>query len=511
MKTVNNKIGIVLKALVPFTCLVASSQATAKPGAPAAWCDSQVYGQDAADCQGRTPTCALCHTSTGYDLGWNAYGNAIYGELYSVDPLYDGSDSAFNSIVGQAALNIESNPGDHDADGLSTYEEILLGTGPGDPSEYFWSPDAPVGDPNPSYLVGEYDPMVAYTRTMVAFCGRSPSYAEKQALIDTDDSQDLIRTTLDDCMKSTYWTNVALPQLADDKIRPIPRFEFWDWDYRLWRFANLPPCGDVGEPCNETRSARDLLVGQYHVREPEMGKLIKDPNNGFEPPSFAPCGEDAGVCDYDEECIAGQCKLAFGYQDDDETKRAGMITTSWYHFSFTMFSSMPRTSAAQAMRAYLGADIAKQEGLIYQQGEPLDIDNKGVDGVGCLECHMRLDSATYAFAYYNGIGDGPLGKYNPNRPLIKGLWDPSVPNEVPQARFNGAPVPDLMTWADRAADSDEFKRNHAMTFFKHAVGREPRPNELDEFRALWQSMDADGYETPKLLHRLVQMRAFGGV
>jgi hypothetical protein len=507
-----NKSWCFLSQAIGFYMLLWSVNADAKPGGPVEWCLSY---PSAEMCQGQTPTCKLCHTSTGYNVAWNDYGSAVYGELYNVDPTYDSSDSAFNDLVGQAALNIESQPADHDGDGLTTLEEILLGTHPGDAEDYFFPSPSPIGDENPNYQVGEYDPNVAYTRTMVAFCGRSPTYGEKEAFKVAADQVEVIETTLDNCMRSDFWRNEALPQLADDKIRPIPRFEFWDWDYRLWRYANLPPCpvNDLGCGDSLDRSARDLLTGDYHVREPQEGMLIKDPDNGQAPAVPQSCDQN-NPCGYDEVCSpGGVCVLPFGYQSlGDANRRAGMITTKWYHFVYTMFSAMPRTSAAQALRAYLGTDIARQEGLVYQEGEPRDLDEKGVANTGCLECHMRLDSATYVFASYNGIQDtGLIGDYNPDRPLEKGLWDPNDPSDVPQAFFDGAPVSDLVEWSEHAAASDAFKRNHAETFFRYAVGRSPRPDEADAFNALWMSMEEDNYETPKLLHRLVKMVAFGGV
>ena len=160
------------------------------------------------------------------------------------------------------------------------------------------------------------------------------------------------------------------------------------------------------------------------------------------------------------------------------------------------------------MRTHLGLDIARQQGLVYSADEPVDVDNKGVDNVGCYECHMQLDGATYGFAYYNGIGEGQIGQYNANRPVQRGLWE--VGSER-SSRWFDAPVANLVEWSELAVESSYFKRNHAVTFFRHATGREPRPDEESELRDLWSSMEADGYRTPDLLHRLIDTQAFGGV
>jgi hypothetical protein len=221
-----------------------------------------------------------------------------------------------------------------------------------------------------------------------------------------------------------------------------------------------------------------------------------------------------------------------------------MVTTTWFHFFNTMFSAMPRTTAAQAMRAYLGLDIAKQEGLVYNPAEPADVDNKGVDGVGCIECHQHLDAATYAFAYYRGIEgstcdaapgtpgpssgcralgefcgaqnpccadlvcDGGASDFSEMRPVVRGLWPVGGDR---QPYLLDEPVADLAEWAQQASASDFFMRNHALTFYRHAVGREPRPDESAELEALWRSIPEDNYQTPALLHRLIDTLAFGGV
>lgn len=506
--------GLLSAPLLALLAVVVVAPAQARPGGPLAFCEAY---PESAHCSGRIPTCKLCHTNTGAYVGWNEYGIAVLVELGNLGYAFgvDG-DEVFNSLVGQAALNVEATPVDHDGDGVPTLEEIALGTGPGDLLDYFVALPSPLGDPNPGYAVGGWDAKVAFTRVKAAFCGESPTYDEQQdlAALADDARRQAVHDALDACMASSYWKNEGLARLADDRIRPIPRFEQWRWDYRLWRYANLPPCaaGDPGCTDTEDRSALDLLTGTYHVREPAEGDLVKD--SGAAPALAASCTTDDD-CGFDEVCggPAGSqtCRVPEGYQPlQDEARRAGMLTTTWYSFFFTMFSAMPRTAAAQAMRAHLGLDIARQQGLVYSTEEPADVDNKGVANVGCIECHMQLDGATYGFAYYNSIGDpgGGASQYNPNRPVQRGLWTPG--NER-SPRWFDTPVPDLPTWAGEAVQSEYFKRNHVLTFFRHATGRDPRPDEEQEVKALWQSMDADGYRTPALLHRLVDTLAFGGV
>ena len=462
------------------------------------------------------PSCAHCHVLTGPNPEFNPYGNLVFGELVGAghDPDAAVADDTYISLINAAILASESVLLDADDDGVSTTEEIALGTNPGDILDVFESPAPPLGDPNPNFNVGNYDINIAYQRVGVAFCGQSLSYDEKTAFatMTAEEQSAELHTKLDLCMRTPYWRDEALPKLADNKIKPIPRFEQWRWDFRLWRYANLPPCDEDDGSCGDAlpRSARDLLTGTYHVRELGPSELVQD-DGASSSPGACTVETQVADCGIDSFCQGTSCAFLGGNQPlQDQTKRAGMITTTWFHFFNTMFSAMPRTTAAQAMRAYLGTDIAKQEGLIHNPNEPADVDDKGVDQDTCYECHMVLDGATYAFAYYRGIEPGGgAGTFSETRPIDRNLW--ATEGEARTPTFFTTEVPDLVAWANEAADSDFFKRTHTLTFFKHAVGREPCPDEAEEFEALWRSMSDDNYETPALLHRLVDTNAFGGI
>jgi hypothetical protein len=100
----------------------------------------------------------------------------------------------------------------------------------------------------------------------------------------------------------------------------------------------------------------------------------------------------------------------------------------------------------------------------------------------------------------------PFGNYAPQRPAsLMPRWN----SLQPQAVLLGQPAPDLVTWARVAAESDEFRRNMADMFFKHALNRAPLPEELDDFNEMWRSAKADGFSANRLLHRLVDSLAFG--
>jgi len=75
-----------------------------------------------------------------------------------------------------------------------------------------------------------------------------------------------------------------------------------------------------------------------------------------------------------------------------------MLTTRWFLAKNTMLTPVPRTTAAQAYRAYLGYDIAKLEGLQPVAGEPVDYDRKRVTAEQCAVCHSTLDPLSYPFS-----------------------------------------------------------------------------------------------------------------
>jgi hypothetical protein len=268
------------------------------------------------------------------------------------------------------------------------------------------------------------------------------------------------------------------------------------WDYRLWRYALT---GD--------RDVRDLLLADYYVREPTAGDLER----------IDEATDDGNACAADTDCAADSacdlttgnvCRFKDGPQFLVKPERAGMIGMQWFHFINTMFSSMPRTTAAQAMRAYLGMDIARQQGINPVPNEPLDVDHRGVTQEECAQCHATLDPATYVFAKYRGIEPGGASGFDPTRPITKGLWTSTT---EPQGIILGQPVSTLREWATVASASDAFQLNLATIFFSYAVGRAPGPQDNDEFDALWPSWSSldVGYSADRFIHKLVDTNAFG--
>ena len=465
---------LVVAALVGSGVGLFHDSAQAQPTAPQVFCD---YYDDVPECTGTLITCETCHTSTD-PATWNPFGAQLaphtQGQVFE--------DALFGALQSVEEL-------DADADGVSNLEEIVLGTKPGDARSVWFPYEDPEGD-NPRWLLGEWDPEFAYRRAMVKYCGRSPSYDEMQELGGLEDvaaKRDALHIALDDCLAGDWWKQVGVRELADPKIRPVKAVGAetevyfgsirlvlgdYEWDYRLWRYL-----------MTDGRDMRELLTAQYHVEEDENGVLT--PVDGFIP---AP-----------EGLVAGGQPLA-------EEHRAGMLTTQWFIMANTMFSPLPRTTAAQAYRAYLGADLSKQEGIRPVAGEPSDIDNKGVKDPTCAGCHSTLDPLSYAFAYYTGIQPPVIGVYDKDRPfkMIED-WDAdAVKSEV-----LGVEVETLVEWAAVAAESIQFQRAMADMLFQHAVGHEPSPADAIPFEELWTSMPDDGYSANALIHRIVDTEAFG--
>lgn len=445
-----------------------SAPASALPIGPRLYC---AHYPDMPVCRGKVVACTQCHTAPP-EL--NVYGLDVASNL----------TGTYEETLDEALTAVEGN--DADGDGLSNLEELVLGTHPADATSHFVAPAAPSGPANPGFDVGNYDAAYAYRRVMITWCGRSPTFDERETFdaldVDNDDTtaqRTALHDALSTCLDSDYWRTEGLPRLADKRIRPLQAINVdgvipladYSWDYRLFVHA-----------LTDDRDARDLLLANYHVAAD--GSVVE---------GVVPGGGDNQV----------------GGQPLAVDKRAGMITTQWFLMVHTMFSELPRTTAAQAYRAYLGQDIARSEGLLPRDGEPVDIDNKGVDdNETCTYCHATLDPLSYAFAYYNGIGgSGGTGAFNQGRPS----WSPTAI----EAAILDVPLQDIhergvVDWAQTAADSPLFAQTITEMFMRHALGRPIRPDELDELQDLADRFrDDDAFHAESLLHRLIDTDAFG--
>lgn len=511
------RLELMVSSLTLGTVLVigTSSTAHAKPEAPTVFCAAL---PEAATCAGRVPDCQFCHLSTA-PVSWNSFGLAIQAALP-----HQGTFAEELPDVLRALLRADS-----DGDGASNLDEVTKGTLPGSASSVpaaspMDGPDSEassVGE-NPDFDVGNHDVAFAYKRVSLLYCGHTPSYEDLQPFRDETVSvaarRKLLHERVDSCLTSEYWKKEGLMRLADDRIRPITNLGSdtkviisiplstlngnpklgssmgdYAYDYRLWSYA-----------LTDNRDARDLLLAQYFVKENPDGSWTTT---------------EAIIPNVRNDVTASGQLLQKPY-------RAGMLSTMWFITRNTMFAELPRTTAAAAYRAYLGADISKMQGLMPVAGEPDDIDDKGVDHPRCAVCHSTLDPLAYVYATYNGfefnLGDpfvladllisgnfknfSLFGIYNPNRPKQKmPRWSPTEQ----QPYLLGKKVNSLREFAQVAAASDEFARNLANVFFAHALTREPDTADLNEFNTLWKSLPADNFSANKLIHRLVDTRAFG--
>ena len=51
--------------------------------------------------------------------------------------------------------------------------------------------------------------------------------------------------------------------------------------------------------------------------------------------------------------------------------------------------------------------------------------------------------------------------------------------------------------------------HHLSNRLEQALSRGPNPGELVEFTALWRGLPKDGFSANRLIHRLIDTRAFG--
>lgn len=456
---------------VSLLCLTvglgAAPPAAARPSGPAAFCATY---PESPHCTGHIPSCTLCHD--GPPL-LNAYGNAVAAVLWETPGYTDLS--AYDEWIEAAMLGVEGS--DADGDGLSNLEEITLGLWPANAQSHYVPRAAPSGPANPAYDVGAYDPRFALRRVHTLYCGAPPSYEEMEAFRAADDPMVALQDALHACLGSAYWRNEGVQRLADPKIRPLEAVGFdglipladYSWDYRL--FSHV---------LTDHRDARDLLRARYHIDE--QGRVVEGIIPGIQNSVFSPGGQPL-----------------------PPERRAGMLTTQWFLVIHTMFSALPRTTAAQAYRAYLGVDIAKGEGILPVPDEPLDVDHKGVDQPTCAVCHSTIDPLSYAFAAYEGIG----GLDAPSAFARSGTYNPTRTPWGSESVVLGEAVSDVVGWAEVAASSELFSRSLALMFWRHALGREPAPDEQADFLAIWRALPEDGYSANRLIERIVKSRAFG--
>lgn len=470
-----------------------SSNVEAKPPAPAVFCETYA---DAPACAQQAAACTTCHS---VPPALNLYGEQL-SEVLLPDQSRPLSDPDFAEGLPDALAAVEEL--DADGDGFANFDELIAGADPSTPASVPISTDAEcnANDVRPVGLdVCAYDPVYVFKKIRIDFCGLAPTYDEMQDFAQAPTTERL-HQTLDECLDSEFWIGKdgVVWNMANSKIKPIQAIKSgegagpipladYDDDYNFFVYAN-----------SDDHDARDLLLGDYFVERTD------------DPTTYATWDRTLAQ-DYSER----------GYevaQAVNKQYRNGMITHRWFLMSNTMFTSIPRTTAAQAYRAYLGFDISRLEGLEPVDGEPVDYDSKGVDRAECAVCHSTLDPLTYPFSRYEGIGGGAdLGEgyipftYNASRMYRFKDEEGDLVGETPQEGYIfGEKVANLNEWAEVAANSDAFAQAHVADFWELLLGQEPQPGDLDEFDGVWRRFMTDHeYQTEKMLHDLVMTEAYG--
>ena len=474
---------LTLYSLIPLLSLWSLGALEARPNAPQALCEQWAS-------EGCSPTqqtdCSPCHT---LPPARDRFGAAIE-ELHWPGDERPESDEAFLEGLTSALSTLAGR--DSDGDGVENRAEWLAGSDPGDASVVPQTEErdpCAAGGANPDYDVCGYDFAYAYKRVMLDFCGAPPSWPELQAMLSQtlEGRHEALHEALDRCLSARYWLgrDGALWRLAHPKVRPIGALKSgedagpiplgdYEPDYALFAYAMS---GD--------RDVRDLLMADYFVR------LTRE-----DPPRY----ERA-------EALPGQLLPA--------ERRAGLISSRWFLLINTMFTPVPRTTAAQAYRAYLGLDIAKSEGLINppdEAGELIDYDEKGITAPACAACHVTLDPLSYPFSRFEGIAGPQTGAYRAGRLEGYGAEEGAQLSSLPEAGYLlGRPVQDLGEWAEVAANSDAFAQKVTLDLWTLLIGEAPHSErDLTEFEALWTGlMGADNYRVEATLHALIDTLAYG--
>lgn len=485
--------------------------ARAKPVAPLEFC--RIYPQVAQCASGSAP-CATCHTTPP---ARNAYGLQVESALLPGTPRPLSNEQYLSGLP--AALSA-AEPLDADGDGASNREELEAGTLHVDATSVpsrtgaCDSEQRALAAAQPWNTCG-YDPAYALTRIGLDFCGRSPTRGELEAVRGSNDWQTLLEQKLASCLDSAFWQGKdgVLWNLANPKILPESSLKSGDDagdltiadyedDYNLFVYINT-----------DDRDVRELLTAKYHVLRQADGALVRVDRTPV---------EDLLAREPDDDDIA---------QLVPQDRRAGMLTTRWFLAKNTMVTPIPRTTAAQAYRAYLGFDIAKMEGLQPVAGEPVDYDLKGVTAEPCAVCHSTLDPLSYPFSRYDGLGGGDeeeisdpaleinadgtvdtaFGNYVPGRMERFVRQEGPRIAETPEAGLLfGQPVANLVEWAEVAANSEPFARKVVLDYWRLLVGEDPRPSDDAELELLVQRLSSEHeYRVERMLRDLIAMEAYG--
>jgi hypothetical protein len=488
--------------------------ALAKPSAPAIFC--RTYPQAPA-CAGGEVSCVTCHSAVP---ARNAYGATIADALLKGTPRPLSDEAFANGLPSALAAAASLDP---DGDGVSSADELQAGSNPADSASKPVKRQCAPGTSGPGdWNLCGYDEAYAFAKVFMDFCGRSATIDERASFARAAYRKGVMHAALQTCLQTEFWRgrDGAVWNLGGAKIRPnaslkagpnagsVPLGDYDD-DFALFTYTHL-----------DDHDVREVLTADYYVDAPTAAaptvytKVQLTPKEDLERrPGFST------------------------YQALEKDQRAGLVATRWFRAVNTMFSAVPRTTAAQAYRAFLGFDIALQQGL--QEGvaaEPADYDNKGVRAAGCINCHRTLDPLSYPFSRYEGLDLDPnllrllagmnmpggmpggmmpqipvLPQYIPNRMERFIESDGERVLDVPEAgTILGKPVKNIVEWASVAANSSAFAQKVVLDYWRLLFGEDPRAADAPELIRLAEALTGpDGYRVEKMLHRLIDTEAYG--
>lgn len=488
MRLMQQRVAIGLGGLGLLAGATVAVQGLAQPPGPAQFCE--VY-PDAPACAAGEVTCATCHEAPPR---LNLYGAEVSAHLAPGEdrPLHA---DLFEVRLADALRAVEGL--DSDGDGYDNLTEIEAGTSPADHASTPREVRCVDADPRDAWDLCDYDIDYAYKKVMLDFCGQSPTWHEREAFLAHSDPYGALHETLDTCLDSEFWRGMGgrVWNLANRKIGPqqavksgkdagpIPLADYDDdYGYFVWTQT-------------DGRDVRLVLTGQTFV-----DVRLQGGETVYEEWDRSP-QEDIGQRGYDRAQLVPR------------RRRAGMITHRWFLMSNTMFTAVPRTTAAQAYRAYLGYDIARLEGIQPVSDEPVDYDSKGVAAEECAVCHSTLDPLSYPFSRYEGIGGGNGGQYTYNADRMRGFIDTdgTLVAETPEAGvLLGQPVENLVAWAEAAANSEAFRRATVLDYWRLLIGEDPRVSEQLELGDLVQGLGTrHQWSVEAMLHDLIDTEAYG--
>ena len=455
----------------------------ARPTGPQALCDAF----DLPQCDGTYIDCTPCHTAPpARDFFGQALEDALWPGMTRPESDQDFYDQLLTLLP--TLENVDS-----DGDGVNNLAELQDGFDPGDPQSVppVIVPQDPCinGAGQTEYDVCAYDPRYVYKKVSLDFCGKTPQWSDFESFLGLNDQDQkaALHDLLDACLQSTFWLGKegVLWQMAHKKIRPLQaiksgqdpgRIQLGDYDpdYRLFTYIMS---GD--------RDVRDLLRADYFVNW-----------TSEDPPRFERTG-------------------TLNDQNAVRDRRAGLITSRWFFVINTMFTPVPRTTAAQAYRAYLGLDIAQSQGLIEPPTswpELTDYDEKGITEPGCAACHRTLDPLSYPFSRYQGISGNQSGGYDAQRMTRFGPEEGQRIAEVPErGSIFGQEVEDLIEWSIVASNSDAFAKKVILDFWTLLIGHSPKsPTEQEAYDLFWNRLKTENqYQVNRFLHDLIDSEVYG--